>query len=82
MREVENPQMQFGETVIGEIYINPKSRDDISVLLKGLQLIYTEERRFQRVFEMLLGKIRSGIDLKVAQPGMKMWRIMVLAVLK
>ena len=45
MIEVESPQMQFGD-----IFINPKSRDDIPAPLKGLQLIYAHKRWLQQVF--------------------------------
>ena len=38
MSEVEHRQMQFGETVILDICINPKSRDDIQAVLKALEL--------------------------------------------
>ena len=82
MREVENPQMQFGETAIGDIYIDPKSRDDVPAVLKGLQWIYTHEPARQRVFELLQEKVRPGVDLKVGRPGMSLWRILVLGVLK
>ncbi len=82
MREVENPQMQFGEPAIGDVFINPKSRDDVPALLRGLQWIYCDEPTRQRVFELLQEKVRPGVDLKVNRPGLNLWRILVLAVLK
>ena len=42
MRTVIQPQLKFGETAIADIVINPKSRDDIPQLLRGLQHIYTD----------------------------------------
>ena len=41
MRKVIEPQMQIGELAIGAIKLDPKSRDDIPQLLRGLQHIYT-----------------------------------------
>ena len=41
MRTVRDPQMKFGEVDIGAIELDPKSRDDIPPILRGLQYIYT-----------------------------------------
>ncbi len=39
MRKVINPQMQLGELPIAAIQLDPKSRDDIPQILRGLQHI-------------------------------------------
>ena len=36
-------QFQLGQASIEEIWINPKSRDDIPAVLKGLQHIWCDE---------------------------------------
>ena len=82
MRTVENTQMHFGEIAIAQIEIDSKSRDDIPAVLKGLQHIYTNPPLRERVFALLLEQVRPGVDLKVGRPGMDLWRIFVLAVLK
>ncbi|NCU33087.1 MAG: ISNCY family transposase, partial [Candidatus Moranbacteria bacterium] len=41
MRKVIEPQMQLGELAIAAIKLDPKSRDDIPQILRGLQHIYT-----------------------------------------
>ena len=82
MRTVENTQMHFGEIAIAQIEIDSKSRDDIPAVLKGLQHIYTNAPLRERVFALLLEQVRPGVDLKVGRPGMDLWRIFVLAVLK
>ena len=82
MRSVENPQMQFGKTAIGDRVIDAKSRDDKPEALKGLQLIYTELGLRQRLFALLLEQVRSGVNLKVGRLDMNLWRILELAVLK
>lgn len=79
MRVVETQQMQFGELAIGDIEIDPKSRDDVPAVLKGLQWIYCHEPTRQRVFELLQEKIQPGVDMKVGRPGMQLWRVLVLA---
>ena len=53
MRKVIDPQLQFGETDIGTIYLDPKSRDDIPPLLKGLQLIYITPELREATFALL-----------------------------
>ncbi len=53
MRTVIQPQLKFGETDIAAIVIDPKSRDDIPQLLRGLQHIYTEVGLRQRIFAIL-----------------------------
>lgn len=53
MRRVENPQMQLGQLPIDQIKFDPKSRDDIPVLLAGLKHIYTTPDLRDRVFEIL-----------------------------
>jgi hypothetical protein len=41
MRTIINQQKQFGEIEIASIEFDPKSRDDIPQILRGLQHIYT-----------------------------------------
>jgi IS5 family transposase len=41
MRIIINQQKQFGEVEIASIQLDPKSRDDIPQILRGLQHIYT-----------------------------------------
>jgi hypothetical protein len=41
MRQVIDPQLKLGEQDIAAIEFNPKSRDDIPQILRGLQYIYT-----------------------------------------
>ena len=43
MRLVQNVQMQVGEVDISQIKFDPKSRDDVPKVLKGLQHIYVTE---------------------------------------
>ena len=80
MRRVQYRQMQFGQVAIEDIRLDPKSRDDIPAVLKGLQYLHTDKRG--ELFGLLEAHIRPGADRKVGRPGMDLWRILVLGVLK
>lgn len=88
MRTVIRPQLQFGETPIADIVIDPKSRDDIPQLLRGLQYIYTEIDLRQRVFALLEEMMPDRANGKgkatkhTGRPGMEQWKILVLGVLR
>jgi transposase, IS5 family len=82
MRVVKNPQMQFGEVDISEIKFNPKSRDDIPKILKGLQFIYINESVRKEIFNILEKKITPNINKNNGRPGMELWKIFVMGVLR
>ena len=62
MRQVINPQLQFGEVDIGAVVLDPKSRDDIPQLLRGLQYIYTNSELRARVFAILQEVVPTGFN--------------------
>ena len=88
MRTVIQPQLKLGETDIAAIVLDPKSRDDIPQLLRGLQHIYTEIRLRQRVFAILEEVVPARADgqgkasSQTGRPGMEQWKILVLGVLR
>ena len=82
MREVQKLQMEFGEIPIAEIPLNPKSRDDIPALLLGLQHLHGDATLRHRLFALLDAHILPGVDKTVGRPGMEMWRILVMGVIK
>ena len=88
MRTVLQPQLKLGETDIASIVLDPKSRDDIPQLLRGLQHIYTETALRERVFAILEEVIPERADAKgkasakTGRPGMDQWKILVLGVLR
>ena len=53
MRVVQNPQMQIGEVDISQIKFDPKSRDDIPRILRGLQHMYMDLALREKVFQLL-----------------------------
>jgi len=88
MRTVIQPQLKFGETDIAAIVLDPKSRDDIPQLLRGLQYIYTEIDLRQRVFALLEEMMpdraygQGKASKHTGRPGMEQWKILVLGVLR
>jgi IS5 family transposase len=86
MRKVIDPQLQFGEEDIAAIHLDPKSRDDIPQILRGLQFIYTTPALREAVFTLLEEVIPPGMGGKanpdIGRPGMEQWKILVLGVLR
>lgn len=80
MRKVQECQFGLGQVPIGEIDLDPKSRDDIPAVLRGLQLLY-EERR-PELWALLEAGVCPESDHRLGRPGMELWRILVLGVLK
>lgn len=82
MRIIKNPQMVMGEIDISAIKFNPKSRDDIEQILKGLQHIYCQTEKRKSLF-LILGKmIPSDVDKNNGRPGMELWKVFVLSILR
>jgi hypothetical protein len=92
MRQVIDLQQQIGQTPIADIKIDVTSRDDIPVILLGLQHIYTNEALREVVFKILeevmpqKTEIKTGDIIAVAsdkgRPGMDQWSIFVLGSLR
>ncbi len=82
MRIIKNPQMQFGEVDISEIEFDPRSRDDIPQILKGLQFIYTNAALREEIFMILEKNISPKINKNNGRPGMDLWKIFVMGVLR
>ena len=90
MRKVIEPQMKLGELAIANIKLDPKSRDDIPQILRGLQHIYTTPEVREQIFgilkEVLPVRQIEGKTVKAdpdnGRPGMTQWQILVLGVLR
>ena len=82
MREVHRSQFQLGQVPVEKVWINPKSRDDIPAVLKGLQHIWCDEALRARLFVLLNEHILPEADRTVGRPGMDLWQILVLGVMK
>ena len=82
MRKIIEQQMKIGEETIANIQIDPRSRDEIPKLLKGLQAIYCTKELRKQVFEALAELVPSHIDPKNGRNGMELWKIFVLGAVR
>ncbi|MEI7696475.1 MAG: hypothetical protein WCI64_12640 [Chlorobium sp.] len=72
-------EADLGTLPIAEIPIPTKSRDELPPLLRALQYIYSNEELRESVFEVL----EKGIILrKIGAPGMSLWEILVIGVMR
>lgn len=82
MRDVQAKHMQSGTIDISKIQFNEKSRDDIPRILRGLQYLYTDMTLRTQLFDLLDKEIAPHVDKKNGRPGMLLWNILVLGVLR
>ncbi len=79
MRKVFDEQMKLGEVDISELIFDPKSRDEIPQLLRGLQYIYCNREFKDKVFALLEEHIKCN---SAGRPGMDLWKILVMGTLR
>ena len=80
----DQKQLRIGEVRVEEIPFDPKSRDDIPAVLRGLKALTCDGESRDRLFELLerhLGEKRD-CDLSRGRRGMELWSMGVLALLK
>ena len=53
MRIVHNPQLVFGQVPIEELPLDPRSRDDIPAVLKGIQHLFRHVPLRTKIFDLL-----------------------------
>lgn len=82
MREIRPTQINFGEVDISQIKFNPRSRDEMPQVLRGLQYIYITPSIRQPVFALLEKHILPEVSKKNGRPGMDLWQILVLGVVR
>lgn len=82
MRQVQPRQLQIGEVDIRNIKVDHHSRDDIPQILIGLQHLYVNKEVRDRIFSLLEQAIPENISCINGRPGMHLWKILVLAVLR
>lgn len=83
MREIINisQQIKFGQLDISDIKIDLRCRDEITQMLLGLKYIYTVPKIRSEVFRILKNEVPRK-DVKNGRPGMDLWQILVLALLR
>ena len=74
--------MELGQVAIEEIEIDESSRDDIPPLLLGLRHVYADRSVRARWFEILEQGILPEVSHTKGRPGMELWRILVMGLLK
>jgi hypothetical protein len=82
MRQVQANQLKLGEIDNANIKFDPRSRDDIPQLLKGLQYLYVNEGIRAEVFQILEFLVPKDVNAKNGRPGMLLWNILVMGVLR
>src|SRR3990172_9566173 len=82
MRVVQNAQMQIGEVDMSHIRFDPKSRDDIPRILRGLQHLWMDRALRKEIVRVLEEGISPQVDKRNGRPGMTLWRILVCGVLR
>lgn len=82
MREVRNAQMTLGEIDVSQIKFDLRSRDDIPKVLRGLQYLYMNEPLREKIFALLENEMAPKVNKCNGRPGMALWNILVLGVLR
>ena len=81
MRKRFDTQLGFGQTPIDDVIIPLKSRDELPPVLAGLQWIFKTSEVSHEIFELLEAKV-SGDKQDTGRPGMDLWHILVLGVVR
>ena len=82
MRSATELQLQLGEIDIADIRLDPRSRDDIPQLLRGLQYLYTDKELRAEIFEILSQLTPKAVNPELGRPGMALWKIFVMGSLR
>ncbi len=82
MRSATELQMQLGEIDIANIRLDPRSRDDIPQLLRGLQYLYTDKTLREKIFGILAQLTPEVVNAELGRPGMALWKIFVMGTLR
>ena len=82
MRQIQPKQLQLGELDISSIQLDTRSRDDVPQILLGLQHLYTNKKVRDLIFSLLEKLIPDNVSSINGRPGMHLWRILVLGVLR
>jgi hypothetical protein len=82
MRKVIENQLKIGQTDIGNIVIDLRCRDEIPQVLLGLQYIHCNRELREQVYEILKGITPKEVAADKGRPGMDLWKILVLGLLR
>jgi len=78
----EQTRKLLGNMQVDQAILEEKSRDDIPQLLEGLKYIFLDATLRQQIFDILVNIFPKNINLHDGRPGMDLWSIFVIAVLR
>ena len=81
MRQRFARQLTLGQTPIEDVPIPLKSRDELPPVLRGLQWIFQTPAINEQVFQLLEQKV-IGTKKATGRPGMDLWHVLVLGVVR
>lgn len=81
MRRRFEQQQELDGTPIKEVKINMKTRHQLAPLLSSLQYIFITPELNEKIFTILEESIK-GTGSQMGRPGMSLWEILVLGVLR
>ena len=81
MRKRFEQQLTIGTVPISEVKVNLKSRHELPPVLAALQYVFINSELNTQVFDLLESKIVKG-KKRTGRPGMTLWEIFVLAVVR
>jgi len=81
MRKRFEVQLALGRTPIEKILIPLKSRDELPPTLAGLQWVFQTPEVSEKIFALLEAKLMAG-KKATGRPGLDLWQILVLGVVR
>lgn len=81
MRKLFDVQLSLGAVPIEKVEIPTRTRDELPPTLVGLQWIFTTPDVNREVFEVLQS-IHADKKTAIGRPGMDLWQILVLGVVR
>ena len=81
MRSQYQLQLKLGQIPIESVKIPEKSRDELPAVLAGLQWIFKNSEVKEEIFKVLEEKV-CGDKKRTGRPGMELWHILILGVVR
>ncbi|MFO7461587.1 MAG: ISNCY family transposase [Desulfatiglandales bacterium] len=81
MRQRFERPLDLGQTPIEQVPIPPKSRDELPPVLRGLQWIFQTPEINEQIFQLLEQRVTGGKQA-TGRPGMDLWHVLVLGVVR
>jgi len=81
MRKRFEVQLALGQTAIERVVLPARSRDELPPVLAGLQWIFQTPELNSQIFELLEKKVVAG-KKATGRPGLDLWHILVLGIVR